>query len=64
MFALLAILGMALVVGKLARRITPAVELVLLLVIALIVVAEYMSWSHGGLPSPREALQGLIRGSD
>ncbi|HEV8309350.1 MAG TPA: hypothetical protein VGW35_16955 [Methylomirabilota bacterium] len=64
MFALLAILGMALAVGKLARRITPAVELVLLLVIALIVVAEYMSWSHGGLPSPREVLQGLIRGSD
>jgi hypothetical protein len=45
MLALLTILLAAVVVGKTTRRITPAVQLALLLIIAGVVVAELVSWS-------------------
>jgi hypothetical protein len=45
MLGLLAILLGALAVGKLARRMTPAVELLLLLLVGVIVLAEYASWT-------------------
>lgn len=58
MVALLGILAVALLVGKLAPRITPAVELVLLGLIAAIVLVELASWSGGG-PGPGDVLRSL-----
>jgi len=58
MVALLGILAVALLVGKLAPRITPAVELVLLGLIAAIVLVELASWSGGG-PGPGDFLRSL-----
>jgi hypothetical protein len=48
MVALLGILAVALLVGKLAPRITPAVELVLFGLIAAIVLVEFASWDGSG----------------
>jgi len=45
MLALLAILASGLIVGKLSRHITPAAELLLLLLVAVIVLADYASWA-------------------
>lgn len=62
MIPLLAILALGLVAGKVARRITPAVELVLLLLIAGVVLADFLSWSSGPAGSPADFLRGLIAG--
>jgi uncharacterized membrane protein YeaQ/YmgE (transglycosylase-associated protein family) len=62
MISLLAILFLGLVVGKVARRITPAVELLLLLLIAGIVMAEFASWSGSQGGSPADFLRSLITG--
>ncbi|HEV8675495.1 MAG TPA: hypothetical protein VGX21_15720 [Methylomirabilota bacterium] len=62
MIPLLAILALGLVAGKVARRITPAVELVLLLLIAGVVLADFLSWSGGQAGSPADFLRGLIAG--
>ncbi|MGH7324245.1 MAG: hypothetical protein ACREJ9_06310 [Candidatus Rokuibacteriota bacterium] len=59
MLSLLGILALAVVVGKVARRITPAVELALLLLIAALVVAEFVSWSWWETGST-EALLGRL----
>ena len=48
MLALLGILVAALLVGKLAPRIGPGVQLALLAIVAAIVLAELASWSAGG----------------
>jgi hypothetical protein len=62
MISLLAIMFLGLVVGKFARRITPAVELLLLLLIGGIVAAEYLSWSGSEGGSPADFLRHLITG--
>lgn len=59
MVALLGILAVALLVGKLAPRITPAVELVLLGLIAAIVLVELASWSGGGGTGSGDFLRSL-----
>jgi hypothetical protein len=45
MLGLLAIIVSGLAVGKLTRRMTPAVDLLLLLLVAAIVLAEYVTWT-------------------
>jgi len=60
MLALLGILAVALLVGTLAPRITPAVELVLLGLIAAIVLVELASWSGGGGAGPGDFLRSLV----
>jgi hypothetical protein len=60
MFALLGILAMAVIVGKVAQRITPAVQLVLLVIITAIVLGEFVSWSGGQARSPAELIRGLL----
>jgi hypothetical protein len=60
MLVLLGTLAMALFLGKTARRITPGVELVLLVLIALLAVVEFASWSSHG-PGPKEWLHDLLR---
>jgi hypothetical protein len=62
MVPLLAILALGLAAGKLTRRITPAVELVLLLLIAGIVLVDFLSWSGGEAGSSADFLRGLITG--
>jgi hypothetical protein len=62
MISLLAIMFLGLLVGKVARRITPAVELLLLLLIGGIVAAEYLSWSGSEGVSPADFLRSLITG--
>ena len=48
-FGLLAILTAAVVMGKLVRRITPGVELLLLLVVAAVILLEFVYWTgHAG----------------
>ena len=48
-FGLLAILTVAVVMGKLVRRITPGVELLLLLVVATVILVEFLYWTgHAG----------------
>jgi hypothetical protein len=59
MIALLTILAVALLVGKLASRITPAVELVLLGLITAVVLVELASWS-GGMAGPGDFLRSLV----
>ncbi len=63
MLALLGILALAMVVGKFARRITPAVELALLLLVAALVLAEFVSWSWLGAGSAENLLGRLLTGS-
>jgi hypothetical protein len=63
MFALLGILALALVVGKVARRITPAVELVLLLLIAVIVLGEFVSWPEQQAGGAAEVIRRLLPGT-
>ena len=63
LFALLAILALALVVGRVARRITPAVELILLLLIAGIVLGEFVSWSEGTAGGAGETIRRLLPGA-
>ena len=49
MLGLLAILTTAVVIGKLVRRITPGVELLLLLLVATVILVEFMYWTgHTG----------------
>jgi hypothetical protein len=60
MIALLGTLALALVVGKLARRLGPAVDLTLLLLVAALVGVELMSWSGGGAGGPGHWLRGLL----
>jgi hypothetical protein len=60
MLALLGILMLALVVGKLARWMTPAVDLLLLLLVAAVVMIEYASWSAGNGASTGQQLRWLL----
>jgi len=60
MLALLGILAIALLVGKLAPRITPAVELLLLGLVAAIVLAEFASWTPGGGGGAGDVLRSLM----
>jgi hypothetical protein len=60
MVALLGILVVGLLVGKLAPRITPAVELVLLGLIVAIVLVELASWSGDGGAGPGDFLRSLV----
>jgi hypothetical protein len=60
MLALLAILGGALLIGRLARRLTPGVELMLLGLIAAIVLVEFASWDPIGPAGPFDVLRSLI----
>ena len=46
---LLAILTTAVVIGKVVRRITPGVELLLLLLVATVILVEFVHWTgHAG----------------
>jgi hypothetical protein len=54
MLGLLAILASGLVVGRFARRMTPAIELLLLGLVAGIVLLEFASWSRAGGETFRE----------
>jgi peptidoglycan/LPS O-acetylase OafA/YrhL len=60
MLVLLGTLVVALFLGKTARRITPAVELVLLVLIAVLAAVELASWSSHGA-GPKEWLRDLFR---
>jgi MFS-type transporter involved in bile tolerance (Atg22 family) len=60
MLALLAILGGALLIGRLARRITPTVELVLIGLITAIVAVEFASWQAVEPGSPLDVLRSLL----
>jgi peptidoglycan/LPS O-acetylase OafA/YrhL len=60
MLVLLGTLAVALFLGKTARRITPAVELVLLVLIAVLAAVELASWSSPAA-DPKEWLRGLLR---
>jgi len=60
MLALLGTLALALTVGKIARRMTPAVELLLLLLVALLVSIELASWSGGHAASTGEQIRRLF----
>jgi MFS-type transporter involved in bile tolerance (Atg22 family) len=60
MLALLAILGGALLIGRLARRITPRVELVLIGLITAIVLVEFASWRAVEPGSPLDVLRSLL----
>jgi ammonia channel protein AmtB len=62
MLALLAIMTVALLVGRFASRITPTVELVLLALITVIVLAELASWGDGGATGASDFLRALIQG--
>lgn len=63
MLSLLAIVGLAVIIGKVARRLTATVELALLLLIAGIVVLELLSWSswEAGLSEVLGPLGGSVR---
>ena len=63
MLALLGIMTVALLIGRFASRITPAVELVLLALISAIVLAELASWGDGGATGASDFLRSLIQGS-
>ncbi|MGH7264960.1 MAG: hypothetical protein ACREMB_08935 [Candidatus Rokuibacteriota bacterium] len=61
MIALLTILAAGLVIGKLAHRMTPAVELLLLLLVSGVVLAEFLSWGPDGAGlNPLDLVQGLL----
>jgi hypothetical protein len=62
MVALLGILAGALLAGRLARRITTRVELLLLGLIAAIVLVEFASWHHAGPGGPLDVLRELVPG--
>jgi hypothetical protein len=60
MLALLAILGGALLIGRLARRVTPGVELLLLGLITAIVLVEFASWQAVEPGGPLDVLRSLF----
>lgn len=61
MLALLTILGLGLLMGTLARRLTPAAQLLLLLLVTGVVLAEFMSWDAGGVGlNPLELVRSLL----
>jgi hypothetical protein len=60
MLALIGTLTVALLVGKTARRITPGLELVLFILVAALVVVEFVGWS-GGMPDPKDFVRSLLR---
>ena len=60
MVALLGILACALLIGRLARRITPRVELLLLGLITAIVLVEFATWYPAGTGGPLDLLRLLI----
>ncbi len=62
MTALLVILAAALVIGKVARRITPVVQLLLIFLIGAAVAGEFLSW-HGTSGGPFDQLRSLLMGS-
>ncbi len=60
MIALLGTLVLGLVLGKMARRMTAAVDLLLLLLVAALVMAEFASWSGGNAASTGEQIRRLL----
>jgi hypothetical protein len=62
MLALLGILAGALLIGRLARRITPRVELVLIGLITAVVLVEFASWHAVEPGSPLDVLRSLLPG--
>jgi hypothetical protein len=60
MIALLGTLALGLAVGKLTRRLGPAVDLVLLLLVAGLVAAEFFSWSERGGGGASDLLRELL----
>jgi hypothetical protein len=60
MLALLGILAGALLIGRLARRITPGVELMLIGLITAIVLVEFASWYAIEPGSPLDVLRSLL----
>ena len=64
MIALLTILTAGLLVGRFARRITPLIELLLLLVVAAIVLIQLVVWNAGVNLSVSELLHGTARRVD
>jgi hypothetical protein len=60
MLALLGILAAALLIGRVARRITPRIELVLIGVITAIVLVEFASWHAVEPGSPLDVLRSLL----
>jgi phosphoglycerol transferase MdoB-like AlkP superfamily enzyme len=62
--ALLTILTAGLLVGRFARRITPLIELLLLLVVAAIVLIQLVVWNAGVNLSVSELLHGTARRVD
>ena len=62
MLGLLALLASGLFVGKLARRVTPAAEILLFGLIAAIVLFEFASWSRTGGSTVTELLDWLRSG--
>jgi len=59
--ALLMILTAGLLVGRFARRITPPLELLLLLIVAAIVLVQLVAWKAGMDFHVRELLHGAAR---
>jgi hypothetical protein len=62
MLGLLALLASGLLVGKLARRVTPAAEVLLLGLVAGIVLLEFASWSRSAGSTVNELLGWLLPG--
>jgi hypothetical protein len=60
MLALLAILAVALVIGRLVRRVTLGVELALLGLITAIVLVEFASWQAVEPGGPLDVLRSLL----
>jgi hypothetical protein len=60
MLGLLALLASGLLVGKLARRVTPAAEILLLGLVTAIVLLEFASWSRTSGSTVHEVLEWLL----
>jgi hypothetical protein len=60
MIALLGILACALLIGRLARRITPGFELMLLGLITAIVLVEFATWYPAGSGGPLDVLRAFL----
>lgn len=64
MIALLTILTAGLLLGRFARRITPSLELLLLLIVAATVLGQLVAWKAGMDLEVRELLRGAVRAID
>jgi hypothetical protein len=60
MLGLLALLASGLLVGKLARRVTPAAEILLLGLVTAIVLLEFASWSRTGGSTAHDLLEWIL----